>query len=59
MSVRMKAEISETIKARLVGFGMPTRELLAQRKFFSAGRHAHFNAHKSPNSVAPTVLTLE
>jgi len=44
-SVRMNAEISETVRARLLGFGRRFLEL-AQRKFFSAGCHAHSNAHK-------------
>jgi len=35
--VRMNAEISETIGARLLGFGIQIPELLAQRKFVSAG----------------------
>jgi len=36
MSVRMNAEILETIRARLLGFGMQIPELLTQRKFVSA-----------------------
>jgi len=31
-------------------------EVPAQRKFVSAGCHAHSNAHKPPKSVAPTTL---
>jgi len=55
----MNAEISETIRARLLRFGVEISELLTQRKFVSAGCHAHSNAHKEPNTVAPTVLMLE
>jgi len=55
----MNAEISETIRARLLGFGMQISELLAQRKFVSAGCHVHSNAHKPPKTMAPTVLMLE
>jgi len=36
---------------------MQIPELLTQRK--SAAFHAHFNAHKPPGTVAPTVLMLE
>jgi len=36
-SVRMNAEISETIKATVLGFGIQVPDLLAQRKFVSAG----------------------
>jgi len=57
-SVRMNAEISETIMARLLRFGMQIPEILTQRKFVSAECHAHPNAHKPPKTVAPTVLML-
>jgi len=40
LSVRMNAEISETIKARLLRFCMQIPELLTQRKFVSAICHA-------------------
>jgi len=58
LSVRMNAEILETVKARLLGIGMQIPELLTQRKFVSAGCHAHFNAHKPHKTVAPTALML-
>jgi len=58
-SFRMNAEISETVRARLLRFGMQIPELLTQRKFVSAMCHAHSNAHKPPKTVAPTVLMLE
>jgi len=58
-SVRMNTEISETIRGRLLGFGMQIPELLAQRKSISAGYHAYSNAHEPPKTVAPTVLMLE
>jgi len=58
-SVRMNAEISETIQATILGLGMQIPEIPAQRKFFSAKCHAHSNAHKPPKAVAPTVLMLE
>jgi len=51
--------ISETIRARLLGFGMQISELLAQRKFVLGGCHAHFNAHNPPKTVATAVLMLE
>jgi len=40
-SIRMNAEILETIRAGLLGFGMQIPKLLAQRKFVSAGCHVH------------------
>jgi len=55
----MNAKTSGTIKARLFGLGMQIPELLAQRKFDSAGCHAHSYAHKTPKTVALTVLMLE
>jgi len=41
----MNAEISETIRATLLRFGVQIPELLTQRKFVSAACHAHSNAH--------------
>jgi len=58
-SVRMNAEISETLRARQLGLGMNIPKLLAQRRFVSAACHAQSNAHKAPKTVAPTVLMLE
>jgi len=55
----MNAEISETMGAMLLRFGVQIPELLTQRKFGSAECHAHSNAHKPPKPVAPTVLMLE
>jgi len=71
----MNAEISETMGARLLIFGVQIPELLTQRKFvsvfgvqipelltqrkFVSMCHAHFNAHKPPKAVAPTVFMLE
>jgi len=55
----MKAEISETIGAAILGLGMQIPEIPAQRKVVSAMCHAHSNAHKLPETVAPTVLMLE
>jgi len=55
----MSAEISETIKATILGLGMQIAEIPEQHKFVSAGCHAHSNAHKPPETVAPTVLMLE
>jgi len=49
LSVRMNAEISETIRARLLRFGVQIPD-------FSVECHAHSNAHKPPKTVAPTVL---
>jgi len=46
----MNAVISETIRARLLGFGMQTPKLLAQRKFVSVRYHAHSYAHKPPKT---------
>jgi len=42
-----------------MGLGMQVPELLAQRKFDSAGCHALSNAHKPPKTVTVTVLMLE
>jgi len=58
-SVRMNVEISETIRARPLGFGVQSPELLELRKLVSACCHAHFNSRKPPKAVAPTVLMLE
>jgi len=58
-SVRMNAEISETIRSRLLRFGMQILELLTQRNFVSTMCHAHSNTHKPPKAVAPIVLMLE
>jgi len=55
----MNAEISETIKANILGLGMQISEIPAQRKLVSAGCQAHFNAQKPPKTVASTVLMLE
>jgi len=55
----MNAEISETMRARLLRFGVQIPELLTQRKFVSVECHDHSNAHKPPKSVAPTVLMLD
>jgi len=38
---------------------MQIPEIPAQRKFVSAGCHAHSNAYKPPKTVAHTVLLLE
>jgi len=46
LSVRMNGEISETVRARLLRFGVQIPALLTQRKFISAECHAHSNAHK-------------
>jgi len=48
-TIRMNAEISETIRARLP----------VQRKFVLAGCHTRSNALKPPKTVVPTVLMLE
>jgi len=39
----MNADISKTIRARVLGLGMQILGLPAQRKFLSAGCPAHFN----------------
>jgi len=54
----MNAEISETIRARLLGFGVRISKLLAQRKFLSAGWHDNSNAHNPSKTVAPTAYKL-
>jgi len=46
----MNAEISETIRARLLGFSMQIPEIPAHRKFVSSVCHAHFYAHKPPTN---------
>jgi len=55
LSVRMNAEISETMRARLLRFGVQIPELLTQRKFVSV----ECDAHKPPKTLASTVLMLE
>jgi len=55
----MNAEISKTMGARLLRFGLQIPELLTQRKFVSAEYHALSNAHKPPKTVALTVFMLE
>jgi len=55
----MNAEISETIRATILGLGMQIPEIPAQRKIVSEECHAYSDAHKPPKTVAPTVLMLE
>jgi len=49
----MNAEISETIRARILGLVMQIPELLEKLKFVSPVYHAHSNAYKPPKTVAP------
>jgi len=58
-SVRMSAEISETISATILGLGMQIPEVPVQRKFLSEMCHAYSNAHNPPKAVAPKLLMLE
>jgi len=58
-SVRMNAEISESMRVTKLGLGTQIPEIPAQRKFVSVECHAHSNAHKPPKTVAPTVLMLD
>jgi len=58
-SVRMNAEISETITATILGLCLQVPKILAQRKLASSVCHALSNAHKPLKTVAPTVLMLE
>jgi len=58
-SDRLNAEISETIKATILGLGMKISETYAQRMFVSSGCHTHSYDHKPHKTVAPTVLMLE
>jgi len=53
----LESEISETMRARLLRFGVQIPD--TQRKFVSAMCHAHSYAHKPPKTVVPTVLMLE
>jgi len=55
----MNSEISETIQATILGLAMQVPEIPAQRKFVSAGCHAHSNARKPLEILAPTVFMLE
>jgi len=55
----MNAEISETIRASILGLGMQIPEIPAQRKFDSGGGHAHFNAHKPPKPLGPRTFMLK
>jgi len=50
-SVRMNAEISETIQTTTLGLVMQIPEIPAQRNFVSAMCHAHLNVHKPPTNL--------
>jgi len=49
----MSAGISETIKTKKLGLG---KQILAQRKFISAGCHAYCNAYNARISLGPTFV---
>jgi len=51
----MNAEISETIRARILVLGMQIPEIPAQLMFVSARCHAHLNAHKPPTNFKKIV----
>jgi len=51
-SVRVIPEISETIRARLLGFSVQIPELYTQRTFVMQTCHAH----KSPKAVPPQIF---
>jgi len=55
----MNAEISETIRATILGLGMQIPQIPAQRKFVSAMCHAYCNANKPPKTMALSVLMPE
>jgi len=46
----LDAEVSETIKVRMLGLGIQIVRLPAQRVFVLAGCHAHSKARKRPTS---------
>jgi len=52
----MNAEVSETLRAAILGLGMQIPEISAQRMFVSEMCHARSNAHKPPKTVALTAL---
>jgi len=58
-SDRMNAEISETIRAGMLGLAMQILEIPAQRMFVSSGCHSHSNPHKPPKTVVPKIVMLE
>jgi len=58
-SVRTNAEISETMRATILGLGMQIPKIPAQRQFVSEMCHDHSNARKPHKTVASTVLMLE
>jgi len=51
----MNAEISETIRATILGLGMQIPEIPAQRKFVSAGCKATFNAPQAAQKLQKIV----
>jgi len=55
----MNAEISENIRASVLGLGLQIPEFPAQRTLVSAGCHAYSYAHKPHTTVASLVLMLE
>jgi len=57
-SVRMNAEMLETIRARMLGLSIQIRELSAQGKFVSAGCHAHSNAHNAKTRLAAEFVNI-
>jgi len=55
----MNAEISETMGARLMRFGVQIPERLTQRKFVSVDCHAHSNAHKPPKTSQRKFVSVD
>jgi len=54
----MNAEISETIKARLLGFGMQIPELLTQRKFVLAAAQTAQNCDSYIDATVKIVTEM-
>jgi len=54
----MNAEISEILRATILGLDMQIPEIPALHKFVSETCHAHSNAHNPTKPVAPTIFML-
>jgi len=58
LPICLNAQLSETIKVRMLRLSIPILEILAQFKIFSAGFYPLYNAHKPLKTVAPGILKI-
>jgi len=58
LPICLNAQLSETIKVRMLRLSIPILEILAQFKIFSAGFYPLYNAHKPPKQRPQTAKTL-